>query len=45
MARSRELILTGKSPWAEVYDPGRTPVKAAATFISENLTAVKNFAE
>jgi glycine/D-amino acid oxidase-like deaminating enzyme/nitrite reductase/ring-hydroxylating ferredoxin subunit len=40
-----ELILTGKSPWTEGYDPARMPVKAAGTFISENLTAVKNFAE
>jgi Rieske Fe-S protein len=29
----------------EVYDPGRKPLKAAGTFISENLTTAKNFAE
>ena len=40
-----DLILKGESSWTEVYDPSRTPLKAAGAFISENLTAVKNFAE
>ena len=40
-----DLILKGKSPWEEVYDPSRKPVKAAGTFLSENLTTAKNFAE
>lgn len=39
------LILDGRHPWSETYDPSRKPAKAATTFISENLTAVKNFAE
>jgi glycine/D-amino acid oxidase-like deaminating enzyme/nitrite reductase/ring-hydroxylating ferredoxin subunit len=39
------LILKGESPWTEVYDPSRTPVKAAGTFLSENLTVLKNFLE
>jgi glycine/D-amino acid oxidase-like deaminating enzyme/nitrite reductase/ring-hydroxylating ferredoxin subunit len=39
------LIVDGRHPWADIYDPARKPVKAAGTFISENLTAVKNFAE
>jgi glycine/D-amino acid oxidase-like deaminating enzyme/nitrite reductase/ring-hydroxylating ferredoxin subunit len=39
------LILDGKSPWAEVYAPGRTPLRAAKNFLSENATALKNFAE
>jgi glycine/D-amino acid oxidase-like deaminating enzyme/nitrite reductase/ring-hydroxylating ferredoxin subunit len=39
------LILDGKSPWTEVYAPGRTPMRAAKNFLSENFTAVKNFAE
>lgn len=40
-----DLILEGKSPWQDVYDPARKPLKAAGTFISENLTAAKNYAE
>jgi glycine/D-amino acid oxidase-like deaminating enzyme/nitrite reductase/ring-hydroxylating ferredoxin subunit len=40
-----DLILKGSSPWEEVYDPARKPVKAAGTFISENLTVPKNFAQ
>jgi glycine/D-amino acid oxidase-like deaminating enzyme/nitrite reductase/ring-hydroxylating ferredoxin subunit len=40
-----DLILRGESPWAGVYDPARKPVKAAGTFVSENLTVPKNFAE
>jgi Rieske Fe-S protein len=41
----KDLILHGSSPWMEVYDPARKPVSAIANFVSENLTAVKNFAE
>jgi glycine/D-amino acid oxidase-like deaminating enzyme/nitrite reductase/ring-hydroxylating ferredoxin subunit len=41
----RELILVGESPWREVYDPARKPLSAAGTFISENITALKNFVE
>jgi glycine/D-amino acid oxidase-like deaminating enzyme/nitrite reductase/ring-hydroxylating ferredoxin subunit len=40
-----DLILKGESVWREVYDPARKPIKSAGTFVSENLTAVKNFAE
>jgi glycine/D-amino acid oxidase-like deaminating enzyme/nitrite reductase/ring-hydroxylating ferredoxin subunit len=40
-----DLILKGESPWTEVYNPGRKTVKATGTFVSENLTAAKNFAE
>ena len=39
------LIVDGRHPWADIYDPARKPVKAAGAFISENLTAVKSFAE
>jgi glycine/D-amino acid oxidase-like deaminating enzyme/nitrite reductase/ring-hydroxylating ferredoxin subunit len=39
------LIVDGRHPWAEIYDPARKPVSAAGAFISENLTALKNFAE
>jgi glycine/D-amino acid oxidase-like deaminating enzyme/nitrite reductase/ring-hydroxylating ferredoxin subunit len=40
-----DLILKGRSPWETVYDPSRTPAKAAGRFLSENLTVPKNFAE
>jgi Rieske Fe-S protein len=39
------LIVDGRHPWTDIYDPARKPVMAADSFISENLTAVKNFAE
>jgi glycine/D-amino acid oxidase-like deaminating enzyme/nitrite reductase/ring-hydroxylating ferredoxin subunit len=40
-----DLILTGDSFWTDVYDPSRKPLKAAGTYLSENLTVAKNFAE
>ena len=40
-----DLILKDQSPWEEVYDPARKPVKAVGTFLSENVTVAKNFAE
>jgi glycine/D-amino acid oxidase-like deaminating enzyme/nitrite reductase/ring-hydroxylating ferredoxin subunit len=39
------LILGGKSSWAEVYAPSRTPIRAAKNFLTENITALKNLAE
>ena len=40
-----QLITTGKSSWADAYDPSRKTLKAAGRFISENITPLKNFAE
>jgi glycine/D-amino acid oxidase-like deaminating enzyme/nitrite reductase/ring-hydroxylating ferredoxin subunit len=40
-----DLITKGSNPWQEVYEPSRKPIAAARNFISENATAVKNFAE
>jgi glycine/D-amino acid oxidase-like deaminating enzyme/nitrite reductase/ring-hydroxylating ferredoxin subunit len=40
-----DLITAGRSDWEAVYEPSRKPLRGAATFVSENLTAVKNFAE
>lgn len=40
-----DLILDRKNEFAAVYDPDRKPIKAASTYVSENITAVKNFAE
>jgi glycine/D-amino acid oxidase-like deaminating enzyme/nitrite reductase/ring-hydroxylating ferredoxin subunit len=40
-----DLIVAGRSDWQAVYEPSRKPARGLATFVSENLTAVKNFAE
>jgi glycine/D-amino acid oxidase-like deaminating enzyme/nitrite reductase/ring-hydroxylating ferredoxin subunit len=39
------LIVDGRHPFAETYDPSRKPASAISQFVSENITAVKNFAE
>jgi glycine/D-amino acid oxidase-like deaminating enzyme/nitrite reductase/ring-hydroxylating ferredoxin subunit len=39
------LIMGEKCPWTEFYDPSRVTPSATKNFITENLTAVKNFAE
>jgi glycine/D-amino acid oxidase-like deaminating enzyme/nitrite reductase/ring-hydroxylating ferredoxin subunit len=41
----RNLIIDGTSQWAAVYAPDRKPASALANYVSENLTAVQNFAE
>lgn len=41
----RNLIMSGSSPWESVYDPSRKSAKAIGTYVSENVTALKNFAE
>jgi Rieske Fe-S protein len=41
----KNLVITGTAEWSEVYDPGRTPMSATMNFISENVTAIKNFSE
>jgi glycine/D-amino acid oxidase-like deaminating enzyme/nitrite reductase/ring-hydroxylating ferredoxin subunit len=40
-----DLITKGGSPWEELYDPSRKTASAIKNFITENVTAVKNFAE
>lgn len=35
----------GEHPWRELYDPARVSLKATGTFIAENVTALKSFAE
>ncbi len=40
-----DLILRGESPWEQVYDAARKPVKAMGEFIRENASAVKHFAD
>jgi glycine/D-amino acid oxidase-like deaminating enzyme/nitrite reductase/ring-hydroxylating ferredoxin subunit len=39
------MIAGEGSEYAVVYRPGRTPARAASTFLSENATAVTNMAE
>jgi glycine/D-amino acid oxidase-like deaminating enzyme/nitrite reductase/ring-hydroxylating ferredoxin subunit len=39
------LIMGENHPWQELYAPGRIPLKAAKNFVTENITAVKSFAE
>jgi Rieske Fe-S protein len=41
----RDLIGSGKSAWQELYDPARKPASAVGNYISENTTAIQNFAE
>jgi len=38
-------IMQGRELWQELYAPDRKTASALGTFISENITAVKNFAE
>jgi Rieske Fe-S protein len=40
-----ELIVKGKSRWKNLHEPGRKTIKAAAQFVEENVTAVKNLME
>lgn len=41
----RDLITKGKSPWQDVYEPSRKPPSSVFNYISENITALKNFPE
>lgn len=41
----RDLIVSGESPWREVYEPSRKPVSGVVNFVKENVTAIQNFAE
>ena len=41
----KNLVIYGTGEWSDVYDPSRTPVSATMNFISENVTAIKNFSE
>jgi glycine/D-amino acid oxidase-like deaminating enzyme/nitrite reductase/ring-hydroxylating ferredoxin subunit len=40
-----DLILGRESPWKDLYEPSRKTISAVKTFISENVTTIKNFAE
>lgn len=41
----KDLIVGSSSPWREVYEPSRKPAKSIVNYVSENVTALKNFAE
>jgi glycine/D-amino acid oxidase-like deaminating enzyme/nitrite reductase/ring-hydroxylating ferredoxin subunit len=41
----KDLIVDGASRWEGVYDPSRKSPSAIVNYISENVTAIKNFAE
>jgi glycine/D-amino acid oxidase-like deaminating enzyme/nitrite reductase/ring-hydroxylating ferredoxin subunit len=41
----KDLIVGGSSPWEKTYDPARKTVKGIVNYVSENVTALKNFAE
>jgi glycine/D-amino acid oxidase-like deaminating enzyme/nitrite reductase/ring-hydroxylating ferredoxin subunit len=41
----RDLIVGGSSGWESVYAPDRAPPAALTNYVTENLTALKNFAE
>jgi Rieske Fe-S protein len=39
------MIVQGRELWQELYGPERKTMSALGTFISENATAIRNFAE
>ena len=41
----KDLILTGRSQWQEVYEPSRKTPTGIVNYVNENITAIKNFAE
>lgn len=41
----RDLITTGSSPWADLYDPSRNIATSLGEYVKENLTPLANFAE
>lgn len=41
----RDQVLGVQSPWAELYDPRRRPLKAAGDYIRENLNVAAQYAE
>lgn len=40
-----DLITERANRWTDLYDPSRKPVGAIKNFVSENVTALKNFAQ
>jgi glycine/D-amino acid oxidase-like deaminating enzyme/nitrite reductase/ring-hydroxylating ferredoxin subunit len=40
-----QLIIDGRSPWTQAFDPGRAIKQNIGELLSENLTVLKSFAE
>jgi Rieske Fe-S protein len=40
-----DLILDRRNPWQKIYDPGRKPVRAAATFARETANMAAQFGD
>jgi glycine/D-amino acid oxidase-like deaminating enzyme/nitrite reductase/ring-hydroxylating ferredoxin subunit len=40
-----DLVAGAQNPWAELYDPARKPLRKLGEFVSENMTAVRSFAQ
>jgi glycine/D-amino acid oxidase-like deaminating enzyme/nitrite reductase/ring-hydroxylating ferredoxin subunit len=40
-----DLILGRANPWEQLYDPSRKPVRAAGTFVKENLNVAAQYAD
>ena len=41
----KDLIVSGQSPWQEVYEPSRKPPGGLMNYIQENVTALQNLTE
>jgi glycine/D-amino acid oxidase-like deaminating enzyme/nitrite reductase/ring-hydroxylating ferredoxin subunit len=41
----KDLIVAGSSPWQDVYEPSRKAPPGLINYLTENVTAIKNFAE
>jgi nitrite reductase/ring-hydroxylating ferredoxin subunit len=41
----RDLILGKRSPWSEIFSPGRVPLGAATEYIKESVNAVAQYAD
>jgi glycine/D-amino acid oxidase-like deaminating enzyme/nitrite reductase/ring-hydroxylating ferredoxin subunit len=40
-----DLILRGESPWSEIYDPSRKPLKAVGEYVRDNAAAAKTLTD
>jgi glycine/D-amino acid oxidase-like deaminating enzyme/nitrite reductase/ring-hydroxylating ferredoxin subunit len=41
----KDLIVSGSSPWQEVYDPDRKPKRGVLNYIGENVSSIVGFGE
>ena len=40
----KQLIVEGKSEWADIYEPSRKPLSATGNYVRENVTAIQKLA-